>query len=391
MKKILITLVLLACVAGGGYFWWQSQQKTQQVAPAQQQQQQIRPASTMFPVVQDITIFQEATGQTESVEKVDIVARVAGFLETVNFQDGADVKKGDLLFTIEKDSYKATLEEAEAQVKSREAELSRAEADLSRFKEAIQTNAVSKQDLTTKQAEYSQAQAAVMASKAALDNAKLNLSYTDIVSPIDGRINRNMVDKGNLVGSAGNTILATVVDLTPMYIYFNVSETIISQIAADIVDPNTKVFFYFGVMEEDGFPRQGELTYIDNMVDPDTGTILLRGTFDNTDHALLPGMFVRLKISVAKKENALLVKDTALLTDIGGKYLLIVDDENTVKRCPVIIGDLIGDLRVIESGLTPETRYINTGLQFLYPGMKVNPQPAQQPSAAAQRPDKKVL
>ncbi|MEW6536447.1 MAG: efflux RND transporter periplasmic adaptor subunit [Candidatus Auribacterota bacterium] len=379
MKKIVVGIIGIIIAAGalaGGYFLLQPSKDTSSVANTAQQQ--APPVSVMSPEVRDVVLYYEFTGKTQAVETVDIVARVSGYLEEIKFEDGADVQKGDLLFTIEDDRYKAQYDQAFAQLQSRKSELVRAEADLHRFQEAIQNNAVSKQDLTTKQAEYDQAQASVIASMAALAEAELNLRYTRIKSPVDGRINRNMVDAGNLVGVNGSTVLATVVALNPMYIYFNVSETLVSEIMKQVGGANAEgIPFQFAVMDEQGYPHEGTVRFIDNRVDPNTGTILLRGEFNNEDKQILPGMFVRLKLSVGTKNDAVLVQDTSLLTDIGGKYLLTVDEENTVKRCPVVIGQKTGDMRVIESGLTTDKPYINTGLQFLFPGMKVNPQAAQ--------------
>ncbi len=390
MKKIFIVFLAMALIALAGYFAFRL--KSNESPQASVPEQQLPVVSVIKPVVKDVEVYREFTGQTRAVEQVDIVARIAGYLEEINFKDGADVRKGDTLFTIEQASYKAQYEQAQAQVKSKEAELTRAEADLHRFQEAVRNNAVSRQDLTTKQAEYDQAQAAVMASKAALDEAALRLSYTQIKSPIDGRINRNMIDSGNLVGVNGYTVLATVVKLDPMYIYFNVSETVISDIIAQITGVHSNgIIFDFAVMDEKGFPHQGILTYIDNIVDSDTGTILLRGQFDNKKGDIFPGMFTRLKIPVGTKKDALLVEETALCTDIGGKYLLIVDANNMVKRCPVVIGDSEGAMRVIESGISPDTHYINTGLQFIFPGMTVNPQPAHKSADTVQQHDKKII
>jgi len=335
------------------------------------------PVPVAAPFIKDVVIYYEFTGQTKAVEQVDIVARVTGYLEKINFQDGSDVKKGDILFNIEKENYQSLRDQAAAQLTSSESELARAEVDFKRFQEAVQTNAVSKQDLTTKKADLDKAKASVISSKAALAQAELNLSYTQIESPIDGRINRHMVDAGNLVGGAsGNTLLATIVKLSPMHIYFNVNEALIYKALSEgLISDKQKVPFYFAVGNEEGFPHEGLLDYIDNKVDYTTGTITARGEFPNQDKTILPGMFVKLKVPGKVKKNAILVPETALNTDIGGKYLLIVDKENTVKRCLVKIGHLEGDMRVIESGLKPEDRYIVTGLQFVFPGMKVNPQP----------------
>lgn len=376
MKKIflgLIIIIILAAVYGG--YHKLTHKKTPQGA-SNAGVHQAPPVPVAIPIQKDVVIYHEFTGQTKAVEQVDIVARVTGYLEKIHFTDGSDIKKGDILFTIEKENYQSLRDQAAAQLMSSESELTRAQVDFKRFQEAVRTDAVSKQELTTKKAELDKAQAAVIANKAMLTQAELNLSYTQIYSPIDGRINRHMIDAGNLVGGAsGNTLLATIVKLSPMYVYFNINEALLYEALSEkTISDKQKVPFYFAVGNEEGFPHEGVLNYVDNVVDFSTGTITVRGEFPNQDKIILPGMFVKLKVPGKIEKNALLVAETALNTDIGGKYLLIVDKDNTVKRCLVKIGQVEGDMRVIESGLKPDDRYIVTGIQFVFPGMKVNPQ-----------------
>ncbi|MCP5462813.1 MAG: efflux RND transporter periplasmic adaptor subunit [bacterium] len=373
--KNIISTIFIALILGSvvyGYLRWQSAQKNRSSHTITQQQ--APPVVVDVPQQKDVVTYYEFTGETQTVEKVALVARVAGFLEKINFEDGSEVKKGDILFEIEQEAYKAKRDQAYAQLKSSEAELARAQVDFERVEEAAQSNAVSKQDLTTKKAELAQAEAAVKAQKAALAEAELNLSYTQIKSSISGRIDRNMIDVGNLVGAGSNTLLATVVTLSPMYIYFNISETYYYSWKKTHKTNDNPIPFYFDVANETGFSNKGIINYIDNMVDPDTGTITVRGEFPNTDKTILPGMYVRLKIPGETRKNALLVKETALNTDIGGKYLLVVDNTNTVKRAYVEIGQKEDGMRVIESGISADSRYITTGLQFVFPGMKVTPQ-----------------
>ena len=373
IKKVLGIIVFIALLGAAGYFILPFFSAKKGAPP--QQQGAAPPVPVMVPVQQDVVNYYEFTGETEAVASVDIVARVSGYLETVNFHDGSDVKKGDLLFTIEKERYQSIRDQAYAQLKSSEAELTRAQVDFKRFQEALQENAVSKQDLTTKKAELDKAEAAVTANQAILAEAELDLSYTEIRSPIDGRISRRLVDSGNLVGPASVSHLTTVVTLSPMYIYFTISEKMIMDSLKNLDNYMGQEYkFQFALGDEQGYPHEGILDFMDNVVDPKTGTITIRGEFENKDKGILPGMFVHVNVPGTVQKDAVLVVETAICTDLGGKYLLIVNEENIVTHCPVEIGQKVGPMRVIKSGLEMGQQYIVTGLQFVYPGMKVNPQ-----------------
>ncbi|MBN1125175.1 MAG: efflux RND transporter periplasmic adaptor subunit [Sedimentisphaerales bacterium] len=325
------------------------------------------------PVVQAVTNYYEFTGTTVAVEEIDIRARVQGYLESMHFLEGSNVRKGDLLFEIERSLYQAMRDQAQAQLKSNQAELSRAQLDLDRVEEAVKTNAVSQQEVSTRRAQRDQAEAAVLASQAALQQAQLNLSYTRIQAPIDGRISRKFVDVGNLVGAGEQTCLATIVKLQPIYVHFFVSEDLwIEKFSTQTLNRPAKQEFFVARENETEFSQKGILNYMDNTVDSGTGTILLRGELANTDQLFLPGMFVRVKVPVDTNPKAILVQDKAINTDIGGKYLLVVNADNTVHRQPVEIGRVLGDMRIITSGLSTEDTYIVRGIQSAQPGMKVN-------------------
>lgn len=326
------------------------------------------------PRVQTVTSDFEFTGTLSAVEEVEVRARVKGYLNKICFEEGKDVSKDELLFEIEPELHQAQKDQAQANLKSRESELVRAESDLQRVLEAVKTNAVSQQQVTTSIAARDQAQAAVLAAKASLAEATLNLSYTRITSPINGRISIHYVDKGNLVGAGENTLLANVVKLDPIYVTFYISEGFLFDGLNGTNEKNLeKMKFYVGLKQERGFPREGFLNYIDNKVDPDTGTVLVRGQLANPDKRLLPGMFVRINVPLGTLPNAILVDEWALGTDIGGKYLLVVNSDNIVQHRPVQVGRQLDSLRVISSGLSADETYVVKGLQFVYPGMKVNP------------------
>ena len=382
LKNILFTVVSLLVIAGIGFGLFKLFTTRGEIV----QPPMPSPIVTVAkPQIRTITDYHEFTGVTNAVEQVQIRARVQGYLTKIDFVDGSDVQKGDLLFEIEPDTFQAQRDRAYALLKSSEAEVLRAELDLNRVREAVKTNAVSQQQVTTRQAEYDKANASVMAYKAALAEADYNLGYTKIRSPIDGRISRRMVDVGNLVGAGEQTLLATVVKLQPIYVSFDVSEgLLLKKLGKDSLNTQSATKFYVGLENDSDYPNEGLLNYMDNTVDADTGTILLRGELPNSDMRMLPGMFVRVKVPVGAQSDAVLVDERALGTDLGGKYLLLVNKDNIVERRPVIIGRQIDRMRVITSGLSTEETYILKGLQFVFPGMEVSPQPAgaQQPQGS---------
>jgi RND family efflux transporter MFP subunit len=372
LKKTLLTVVSLLIIGGLGYGLF----KLFTVKPTFQEPQMPTPTVVVAkPQVQTITDYYEFTGTTAAIEEVEVRARVQGYLQKLCFVDGSDILKGDLLFEIEPESFQARRDQAYALLKSGEAELLRAELDLERVQEAVKTNAVSRQQVTTRKAERDKAQASMMANKAALAEAELNLSYTRIHSPIEGRISKRLVDVGNLVGASEQTLLATVVKLQPIYVNFDVSEGfLLEKLEENSVGGQSTFKFHVGLQNESGYSHEGVLNYVDNTVDAGTGTILLRGQLPNADKKILPGMFVRVKVPVGEKAGAVLINGRALATDIGGKYLLLVDQDNRVERRPVQIGRQVGNMRVITSGLTADDTYILKGLQFIFPGMEVSPQ-----------------
>ena len=327
------------------------------------------------PISQTIMEEELFTGTTEATKTVEIHARVEGYLQRINFKDGSDVRKGDILFEIEPDSFEDRRDQAIATLKSSEAELTRAQSDFERVQESAKVNAVSQQSLTAKTADLEKAKAAVIAAQAALNEAKLQLSYTKIVSPIDGRISRRLVDEGNLVGSGQQTHLATIVQLSPIYVHFYASEDlIIDQNQASSSDNSNIQAFAVGLNSDTGYPHEGILNYQDNTVDKETGTILIRGELPNEYKKLLPGMFVRVRVPMGERPNTILVQDAALSTDLDGKYLLLVNNDNVVERRPVKVGRQMEDMRVVLTGLSPGDRYITKGIQSAFPGSKVVPQ-----------------
>ena len=330
------------------------------------------------PTVRDVTVVTEFTGTTQARESVEVRARVQGFLERIAFTPSSFVNKGDVLFIIEQAPYRAQRDRAEANLKAAEAGLRRAESDLDRLEEAIKTNAVSQQEVTRARAERDQAAAALLEAQAALTNAEIQLDYTTVRSPLSGLVSRNFVDVGNLVGAGEPTLLATVRRIDPIYAYFDVSERFIAEALADSGghkgpsrDQETPITL---VLKETGHEVDGIVDAVDNTVDPATGTIQVRGIFPNPDALVFPGFFVHVRVPGDLIEDAVLVEESALGTDLGGRYLLLVGDGNVVEKRYVEPGPLEEDMmRVILDGLEPGERYVSEGLQRARPGMPVNP------------------
>jgi len=345
------------------------------------------------PLVQNVIDYLEFTGSTKAIEEIEIRARVKGFLESVHFEDGDFVTKGQLLFNIDPKPYKAAVESARGRLGKHQAQLERAQKEYQRNLTLFKQNAASEANVVKWKSEVEESKAAVVSAQAALDKARLDLGYCTINSPISGRISRKQVDVGNLVGASENTLLTTIRQWTPIYVYFSINERDLLRImerarAEGITADNPdKIPLDLGLANETGFPHEGHLDFVDSTVDPGTGTMQLRGLFPNAGppYFIVPGLFVRVRMPVAERENALLVTERALGLDQGGRYLLVVDNENKVEQRYVKIGALRDGMRVIEDGLKPEDQVVVKGIQRAIPGAKVTPQQAQ-----AVKPDKKA-
>jgi RND family efflux transporter MFP subunit len=340
------------------------------------------------PVVQDFTNYVYFTGYTQARRSVDLRARVEGFLESFSFHPGDLVKKGDLLFTIDRKQFLANVDQAEADLASRQAELELARATLKRKESAFKQRAVSELAVLEARAETSKAEAQVKGAEGVLVNARLELSYTLMFAPVDGRMSRNLVDSGNLVGAGGDkTLLATLVNYDPIHVYFNVDERSLmlykkthkgSELESENDTQKTPVFL--GLEGEEGFPHSGYMDYMSNEVDLSTGTIQVRGVFANEALFILPGMFARVRIPFQVLENALLVPEAALTADQRGKFLLTVNKENIVVYKPVKTGAALNGMRVISSGITADDLVIVKGIQRARPGSPVSPEEQAEPA-----------
>jgi RND family efflux transporter MFP subunit len=341
------------------------------------------------PVEQSAIEYFTTTGRMAAVEEVDIRARVGGYLVKVNFQDGRDVKAGDVLFEIDPRPYEAEVMRAEGDVAKWQAQLRKAQADVARNTRLLPKGAASERELETSIAAKESADAEITSAKARLADAKLNLEFASVVAPIDGRASRTTVTKGNLIqpiGQTGSAPLTTLVKLDPIYAYFDVDERTILRVReraqqqgtgakdGDVRSLNVPV--EIGLVGEAGFPHRGVIDFIDNRVDPSTGTVQARGVFDNKNGLLTPGMFVRVRVPIDQRDKALFIPERAIGTDQGNKYLLVVDAHNVVEYHPVTLGVERDGLREILTGLQPGASVIVDGIQRARPGITVNPHPA---------------
>ena len=334
-----------------------------------------------LPIKQSVSLHFEQTGTTEAVASVDLVARVQGFLTDIKYRDGDLAKKDQTLFIIEQSTYKNQLQQAEAALTAAKAELVKSQNEFDRQSQLL------KEDVTTKLA-FDLAHAArdsdsskVMSAEAGVASAKLNLDYTTVAAPFDGIVTRHLVSIGELVGGTVNTKLASIIQIDPIYVTFNVSEQEVFKIRQGLgrrILGNLEELHKFPVevrlMNEEGYPHKGTLDYVSPELDQQTGTVLMRGILPNPDHALVPSFFVQVRVPTGRVEqDALLVPDRALGQNQEGRYLLLVNSENVVEQRKVQVGEQMGDLRIIEQGLKPEDRVVVSGIQRAIPGKKVEP------------------
>jgi RND family efflux transporter MFP subunit len=334
-----------------------------------------------LPVKRTITRFLDATGNTAPIKSVDLVARVQGFLETINYQDGSGVKEGTTLFTIEPETYKLKLDQAQAAQAGAEASLKQAELDFKRQSDLVARQAVSQATLDTSTANRDNAQANLQQAQANTQIAQVNYGYTKVTAPFDGVVTAHLVSVGELVGVSSPTALASIVALDPIYVNFTVSEQDVLRIRADAAKRGVTVAelrqlpIEIGLQTEEGYPHAGKLDYIAPTLNQSTGTLSVRGLIPNPERKLLPGYFVRVRVPYDKQPDALMVPDTALGSDQSGRYLLVVNADNVVEQRHVEAGPLdTGLLRVIESGLKPDDRVVVEGLLRVIPGQKADPQ-----------------
>ena len=342
-----------------------------------------------MPAQKNITRFIDATGNTSAVKSVDLVARVQGFLQAINYKDGSFVKEGTTLFTIEPDTYKLKLEQAQAAEVGAQATLKQAEADFKRQTDLVQRQAVSQSMLDTSTSNRDNAQSGLQQAQANTKLAQINYGYTNVAAPFDGFVTAHLVSVGELVGVASPTQLAQIVALDPIWVNFNVNEQDVLKVREEArrrgmtVEQLRQLPIEVALQTDTGFPHKGHLDYVSPTLNQSTGTIAVRGILNNPDRVLLPGFFVRVRVPFDQQQSALLVPDAALGADQGGRYVLVVNSENVVEQRKVTTGPLDGELRVIETGLKPDDRVVIGGLLKAIPGQKVDPQAKKIESGAA--------
>lgn len=330
------------------------------------------------PVQRQVTDYLELTGNTQAIYTVQLVARVAGYLEKVFFQDGQMVKKGQPLFLIQQDAYQDALQQAEGQILLQRAQLDYAEKQLIRYSNLLQQKATSQENVDNWRYQRDSAQANLKVAEAARDLAKLNLSYTEVTAPFDGRIDRRLQDPANLVGSGENTALAQLNQINPIYVYFNISDADLVRLTGEAhwipgQAHNVEWPLFVGLLNEKDYPHKGKLDFASISLTPTTGTLLLRGTFSNPDGKILPGLHARVHVPL-KERNAFLVPQEAVGYDQRDSYVLIVNESNAVQRVSVRTGTPIDHLRVIEEGLTGKEWIVIKGIQKAIPGRQVTPE-----------------
>lgn len=337
--------------------------------------------SVGVPVKQDVAPFEVLTGNTVAFATVDLVARVEGFLTSQNYVDGSEAKKDQQLFGIEQTMYKAKVKEAEAQLDGSKALLAQAEAEFTRQETLLRQNVSAQATFDTAKAKRDNARANVENAEGNLTIAQTNLGYTTVSAPFDGIVSKHLVSVGELVGATNATKLATIVQLDPIYVTFNMSEQDVLQIRQNLKDRRldveelSKIPLEIGLMNEEGFPHKGFLNYVSPELDATTGTILVRGLFKNPTRALIPGFFVRVKVPQGLGATAsLLVPNRVIGEDQAGKYLLTVNKDNVVVQTRITTGQLLANgLRVIPSGLKPDDQVVLSTNGAAIPGAKVVP------------------
>jgi multidrug efflux system membrane fusion protein len=354
------------------------------------------------PIQRTVTDYVDFTGRTNAIQSVDIRARVSGYLVQMPFKEGAEVKNGDLLFEVDPRPYKAQLDQAEGQVNLYKAQLELAKANYARDQNVAKTpGAVSLQQLDQDKAAVAEADAAVKAFQASVEVFKLNLSFTKVTAPVDGQVSRYYLTLGNLVVQ-DQTLLTTVVSVDPMYVYFDVDEPTVLRIRRAVNEgqltpyQERKFPVLVGLQNEDGFPHQGIIDFVNNQVNPSTGSISVRGVVPSPKppkgvRLLSPGMFVRIRLPISLPHPALLVIDRAVGSDQGLKFVYVIDARHKVQYRRVTTGALQEDgLRVINEGLKPSEWVVVSGLQQVRPRIEVQmeqmPMPSYGPAAAGQLP-----
>ncbi|MCG7802630.1 efflux RND transporter periplasmic adaptor subunit [Enterobacter sp. D2] len=342
-------------------------------------------------VVKSISQWDSFNGRIEAVESVQLRPRVSGYIDKVNYTDGQEVKKGEVLFTIDDRTYRAALEQAQANLARAKTQASLAQSEANRTDKLVNTNVVSREEWEQRRSAATQAQADIRAAQAAVDAAQLNLDFTKVTAPIDGRASRALITSGNLV-TAGDTasVLTTLVSQKTVYVYFDVDESTylhyqnLARSGQGASSNHTALPVEIGLTGEEGYPHQGKVDFLDNQLTPSTGTIRMRALLDNAQRQFTPGLFARVRLPGSAEFKATLIDDKAVLTDQDRKYVYIVDKEGKAQRRDITPGRLADGLRIVRQGLNPGDKVIVEGLQKVFmPGMPVNAKTVAMTAASA--------
>jgi len=346
------------------------------------------------PKAESVTDYVELTGNAAPVLNVKLIARVEGYLETQNFHDGAIVKKGDLLFTIQQDQYKAQLQQSQSQVMAAKAKLVYARTEVARYRELVKKDAAAQVEVDHWVYERQAAEASLIGAEAQVVIAKLNLGYTQVTAPFDGQMGKALIYPGNVVGAPGQqAALAEIAQLDPIYAVANLNQQDVLKIRANLDQKRLsladllKVPVEIALQDESSFSRRGTLEYVSPGIDPATGTMLVRAVLPNPNRDLLPGFFIRMRLPMERTgRNALMIPDRALQEDQGGRFVLIVNRGNVVEKHYVQLGEVFGGLRAITSGLAASDRVVIGELWRATPGTKVVPELTPLPPQEGTRP-----
>ncbi|MGA3174832.1 MAG: efflux RND transporter periplasmic adaptor subunit [Syntrophorhabdales bacterium] len=335
------------------------------------------PVTVVRPLARQVTDYLELTGNTQAIMTVQLRARVAGYLDKVFFQDGQFVKRDQLLFLIQQNTYQDALRQAEAAVLMQKAQLEYASAQFARYSELLARKAAAQSDVDNWRYQRDAAKANLMNAEASRDLATLNLDYTEVRAPFDGRIDRRLVDPGNLVGSGETTVLAAVNQTNPLYTYFTISESDLARLTGEArwepgKSRSQKWPVFMGVLNEQGYPHEGLLDFASISVTPTAGTLQMRGVFRNEDGKVMPGVYARVRVPV-KQRKALLVPQEALGFDQRGSFVLVVNREGAVERRAVKTGVTVDGMRAIDEGLSLQEWVVARGTLKAIPGRKVTP------------------
>ena len=373
-KALSLTLVALALVAGA----LGMRVARGEPAPPPPPLPQVTVAAA---IGREVTDWDEFTGHLDAVDVVEVRPRVSGYIERVAFDEGAEVRKGEVLFIIDPRPYAAEVARAEAELARARTHLDLARSEAGRAERLVAEQAISREEFESRVSASNEGDAEVRAAEAALRTARLNLEWTTVRAPISGRVGRAQVTPGNLVqaGSPSATPLTTVVSLDPIYVYFDGDEqTYLEYVgfarptAAPGKRSSARRLVYMGLANENGFPHEGAIDFVDNRLDPVAGTIRARAVFPNPDHRLTPGLFARVKLAGSGKYAATLIQDAAVGTDQDRKFVLVLKPDSSVEHRGITLGPLSDGLRVVKSGLEPGERVVVNGLQRIRPGVKVS-------------------